>query len=327
VTPGCCLTPGPLTRRSKAFAHTSFLRSVGRRLLTLKGCCLLPPSGRPSSYNMDRGRVGSLVVACKSCAKKEWERGHEAHRDRIKKVRPATDMTMPHTATMDHIRNNLKKEQLLEGRYMEIDRENRILLRKMSDMMKKPNPYTSEAAHNNPVSLNKDGRKTALLAITKENQRLLKSIQEVQPVYSTKRMEANYQTSGVLLRNCCTYPVITRLPRVRSSPSILMRMETAGGDGTAPPLATDTNAAGDDVKYVLKEGKRIGETYYLVEMSTDGRTLNISAYDGDTQTSLELVVGEKNHRQLYREAQGDYALIANKLCIEKNRLKLKGSAD
>jgi len=275
---------------------------------------------------MDRGRVGSLVVSSKSCARKIWEKDHDAHRDRIKKVKPATDMSMPHTATMDHIRNNLKKEQLLEGRYMEIDRENKILLRKMSDMMKKPNSYTKDDQRTN-CSSNKDGRKQALLHITKENQRLLRSIQEVQPVYNHKALEENYRNSGVLLRNCCTYPVITRLPRQRSSPSILMRMETAGGDGSAPALGATDPGAGEDVKYVLKEGKRIGETYYLVEMSTDGRTLNISAYDGDTQTSLELVVGEKNHRQLYREAQGDYTLIANKLLVSENRLKLKGAGD
>jgi len=235
-------------------------------------------------------------------------------------------MTMPHTMSMDHIRNNLKKEQLLEGRYMEIDRENRILLRKMSDMMKKPNPYTKDAGHNNPTSLNKDGRKQALLQITKDNHRLLRSIQEVQPVYNHKKWDEHYANSGNLLKNCCQYPVITRLPRQQSSPSILMRMETAGGDGTAPAMGAP-DAAGDDVKYVLKEGKRIGETYYLVEMSTDGRTLNISAYDGDTQTSLELVVGEKNHRQLYREAQGDYSLIANRLRVEGERLKLKGAGE
>jgi E3 ubiquitin-protein ligase TRIP12 len=233
-------------------------------------------------------------------------------------------MTMPLTATMDHIRNNLKKEQLLEGKYMEIDRENRILLRKMSDMMKKPNPYTAKQGSNfDAPSLNKDGRKQALLQITKDNQRLLKSIQEVQPVYSHKKWEENYRKSAVLLRNCATYPVITRLPRQRSSPSVLMRMETAGGDGSNAAMAATDGGAGDDVKYVLKEGKRIGETYYLVEMSTDGRTLNISAYDGDTQTSLELVVGEKNHRQLYREAQGDYSLIANRLRVDGDRLILK----
>jgi hypothetical protein len=225
---------------------------------------------------------------------------------------------------MDHIRNNLKKEQLLEGRYMEIDRENRILLRKMSEIMKKPNPYTSETSHNCPTSINKDGRKQELLRITKENGRLLKSIQEVQPVYNHKKWEEHHHRSGVLLRNCCTYPVITRLPRNNSSPSVLMRMETAGGDGTASAMVGMSQSTDDDTKYVLKEGKRIGETYYLVEMSTDGRTLSMSAYDGDTQRSFELVVGEKNHRQLYREAQGDYSLIANKLRIENDRLKIAG---
>jgi len=37
-------------------------------------------------------------------------------------------------------------------------------------------------------------------------------------------------------------------------------------------------------------GKKIGESYYLVEMATDGRTLTITAYDGDTQKTLELLV-------------------------------------
>lgn len=275
---------------------------------------------------MDRGRVGSLKTASKACSKRVWEREHDAHRDRITKVKPATDMTLPMTCGMDHIRNNLKKEQILEGRYMEIDRENRILLRKMSDMMKKPNPFTAAKPHGHCSGSNKDARKQALMAITKDNQRLLKSIQEVQPVYNHKKWEEHYHNTGVLLKNHATYPVITRLPRVKSSPSILMRMETAGGDGSAAALG-QSGGGDDDVKYVLKEGKRIGETYFLVEMSTDGRTLNISAYDGDTQTSLELVVAEKNHRQLYREAQGDYAQIANRLRVEGDRLKLKGAGE
>merc|ERR1712039_1005793 len=173
-----------------------------------------------------------------------------------------------------------------------------------------------------PASINKDGRRQELKRITQENQRMLKSIQTVQPVYNHKKWEEHHHNSGVLLRNCCTYPVITRLPRNRSSPSILMRMETAGGDGTTAPMVGMQADAGDDTKYVLKEGKRIGDTYYLVEMSTDGRSLTISAYDGDTQKSYELVVAEKNHRALYREAQGDYSLIANKLRVEGDRLKL-----
>lgn len=57
-------------------------------------------------------------------------------------------------------------------------------------------------------------------------------------------------------------------------------------------------------------------------MATDGRTLTISAYDGDTQKTLELLVNERNHRKLYRECNGDYGLLANRLQVERDRLIL-----
>merc|ERR1712159_749278 len=74
---------------------------------------------------------------------------------------------------------------------------------------------------------------------------------------------------------------------------------------------------------VLKEGRKIGDSYYLVEMSTDGRTLTISAYDGDTQQTLELLINEKNHRKLHRECEGDYSQLATRLAVEGDRLLLK----
>ncbi|CAE7611304.1 RNR1, partial [Symbiodinium necroappetens] len=79
---------------------------------------------------------------------------------------------------MDHFRTNLKKERLLEDRYMEIDRENRVLLKKMSEAMRKPNPYVVEKKEEKPPSLNRSGRKMEMIRITKDNARLLKSIQK-----------------------------------------------------------------------------------------------------------------------------------------------------
>merc|ERR1712032_1164930 len=201
-------------------------------------------------------------------------------------------------------------------------------LKKMSEVMKQPNPYTTDKHVPGPKSVNKDGRKHELQRITKENQRILKAIQDVEPVYNHRKWEQSFAKSAVLLQNCSTYPVITRMSRKQSAPSVLMRLgQDMAGDGTPSPAsqAASPTSRHDDVQYVLKEGKRIGETYFLVEMSTDGRTLNISAYDGDSRTSLELVVKEKNHRQLYREAGGDYSLIASRLRVDGNRLVLQGS--
>jgi len=279
----------------------------------------------------DRGRVGSLVFSSKSCYEKELRKNHDAHRARIKQVKPSTDMTAPTTMKMDHFRTNLKKERLLEERYMEIDRENRVLMRKMSEAMRKPNPYTGPESGNKPTSLNRSGRKAELIRITQDNQRLLKSIRAVQPVYNHKQWEEHYNKSATHLKNCCAYPVITRMSRADSAPSVLMQMApdqtqsdymSTGGFSPSRGMADSTGGGEDDRKFVLKEGLRIGETYYLLEMATDGRTLNVSAYDGETKTSLELIIKEKVHRQMYRECNGDYAQIASKLRVDGDRLVL-----
>jgi len=267
----------------------------------------------------DRGRVGSLVVSSKSCARRKWSREHDMHRARVRSVRSATDLSKPVTMEMDHCHNNLKKERLLEDRYIEIDRENQNLLRKMSQIVKKPNSYAPETNPNNPVSLNKTGRKQELLHITKENQRMLKALQEVQPVYNAARWDEDDRRREALLRNCCTYPVCIRMERKRSAPSVLIPLGTEAGSSRQDETKSGSKDQ-DDRKTLLTEGKRIGNAYFLIEMSTDGKTLSVSAYEGESKTSLELVVNEKRHRELYREFNGDYSAIASRLRLDKDRL-------
>jgi len=261
-----------------------------------------------------------MRTACRSAQEKVWKKDHEGHRSRIKQVKPATDMTVPDTMQMDHFRTNLKKERLLEERYMEIDRENGVLMKKMSEAMKKPNPYLAmmKKAPSN-ASLNRSGRKAELQRITKENQRMLNAIANVQPVYSTRKWEENYKKSEYLLKNVCDYPVITRVVKSQSSPSIMLSL--GHEQDSTHGAAAGAGKQGDE-NVVLKEGVNIGDTYYLLEMSTDGRALSISAFDGETGTSLELLVKEKNHRELYREANGDYSQIAGKLKVQGDRLLL-----
>merc|ERR1719221_2239082 len=132
----------------------------------------------------------------------------------------------------------------------------------MSEAMKKPNPYIvkGDGKVAPSASLNRQTRKQDLIRITQENQRMLKAIQQTKPVYDTKKWEDNYRKSEVLLKNCSSYPVLTRLPRERSAPSVLMSIEPepagAGGTGASGSFAA---AEQDDRKFVLKEGMRIGE--------------------------------------------------------------------
>merc|ERR1719203_724425 len=69
---------------------------------------------------------------------------------------------------MNHFRVNLKRERLLEDRYMEIDQENSVLLKKMSEAMRKPNPYIEKPDTNKPTTMNRQTRKQDLIRITQE---------------------------------------------------------------------------------------------------------------------------------------------------------------
>jgi len=280
----------------------------------------------------------AIPVGNKLCAARNRERNQELHRQRLRAMKPQVDTTIPGVVHLDHLRNNLKREQLLEERYFEIDRENKILLQKMSDIMRH-STYTGERAKSGPPSLNRDLRKTELMRITQENQAILKRIQKAQPIYNHVEWEDSYRCSEKYLRNKCEFPPMPNSARGRRDP--LVKPSTAGGEmgsqsARGIPSGRDAGynkprtapaGAEQDLRYVLKEGKNIGSSYFLIEMVTDGRTLAISAYDGDAQRTLELLVSEKNHRKLYREADGDYNLISERLRVEGGQLVIDNAGD
>jgi hypothetical protein len=68
----------------------------------------------------------------KQIRRREEERNRFYHLEHLKQIRPATSgIEEPE----HHIINNRKREQLMENRFTEIERENRILLEKISGIM------------------------------------------------------------------------------------------------------------------------------------------------------------------------------------------------
>jgi len=266
----------------------------------------------------------AIPVGNKACSDRVRKREHDMHKQRIKGMRPQVDTTVPTVCGLDHLRNNLKREQLLEERYYEIDRENRILLTKMSDIMRCSSDMAGKGGKAAAPSLNRDSRKTELMRITQENQAILKRIQQAQPVYNHVAWEDSYRKSGQYLRNSAEYPIVLpkRIPSSHKLSPLNQDSIPKMGDSQNMGVHQPQDQAADELRYVLKEGKKIGQTYYLVEMATDGRTLAISAYDGDSRRTLELLVNEKNHRRLYRDANGDYNLIAERLHVDGDQLVL-----
>jgi len=273
----------------------------------------------------------------KICSRRIQQRELDMHRDRIRNMKSSVDTRTPMVAQLEHVKVNLKKEQMMEDRYTEIDRDNRILLKKMTDIMKQQNTPTVTPrgpATGGPVSLNKDSRKKELLRITRENQSILKRIQQAQPVYNHVEWEDEHRKNSNYLRNRCEFPVTLRTPRQgKYSSSELVSLADDDGEMTARSAqssraAQQDLAEGANQRYVLKEGMKLSDTYYLVDMSTDGRNLYVSAFDNNSSATLEVVLKEKTHRKLYREANGDYRKIAQRLKVSpQGRLLLDGVED
>lgn len=67
------------------------------------------------------------------------QRTRSLHKGKLRTMKSTLDTTRP--ATFKHMDKKPKKEQMIEERFTEIERENRILLEKMTSMHKRPNKY------------------------------------------------------------------------------------------------------------------------------------------------------------------------------------------
>eukprot|EP00439_Symbiodinium_sp_Y106_P072334 s1091_g13.t1 len=150
-----------------------------------------------TSFEIAHGRPASVMkpnlVANKACAARVRKREQEMLKSRIKNVKPQIDTRPPDSMALDHVRNNLKQEQLLEERYHAIDRDNRILLQKMSDIMKTPSVKSGLGAQSSPAINTRDARKAELSRITQENLAILKRIQQAQPVSNHVEWDDSYR--------------------------------------------------------------------------------------------------------------------------------------
>lgn len=146
----------------------------------------------------------SILPSANKLLSKKWDSTRfNAHRTAIKNVKSATDSSAPPTYVHMHIK--MKKLQLEEERLAQIQHDNRLLLEKMSSIMR----GKSQVDHLNDYShksLNKEKRQRDLLTITQENQEILKRIQAKAPSYDHKAWEGDYKKSQELKKAITRYP-------------------------------------------------------------------------------------------------------------------------
>lgn len=126
------------------------------------------------------------------------------HQKRLKKIKSTLDNKPP--KKHKHLRRNLKREQMMEERFATIERENRILLSKMSEIMQKNTLDNKNKSIKYSHSLNKAHRQKELRRITNENQAILRRIQKREPVYNHYQWEEERLNNERYLRNIMEFP-------------------------------------------------------------------------------------------------------------------------
>lgn len=141
-------------------------------------------------------------VASRVCDDKFRDRSYRIHRQKLQKIKPSIDNKAP--PMYPHLYQKLKKAQMEEERCSEIERDNRTLVRRMTEIMQRSGIDTKNSVQYR--SLNKDMRRRELVRITQENQALLKRIQSRQPTYNHLLWEQDRERSEALCERICRYP-------------------------------------------------------------------------------------------------------------------------
>lgn len=179
---------------------------------------------------MDRARRW-MPVSNAITHKRQVQRRQDLHREKLRQMESTVDTSLPKTYQLPHLRRNLKKAQLMEERYTAIERENRLLLEKMSYIMHHQMVDNKNESRKYVRSLNVEHRKRELSKITSENQVrdavaavaqaaapthiahdrqrppqvILRRIQQSRATYDHQEWEDDFRANAEYARNICEY--------------------------------------------------------------------------------------------------------------------------
>lgn len=146
-------------------------------------------------------------LASSKLLERRWrEKEQMVHKERVRTVKSALRENFRAPFQHNQAARNAKREAVQERKYSEIERENRILLEKMSHIMQDPKPKLYNPRRFELVSLNRERRKKDLMKITIENQAILRRLQDKQPTYSVQKWDAEFKRNEQIRNNLSEHP-------------------------------------------------------------------------------------------------------------------------
>jgi len=187
-----------------------------------------------------------------------------------------------------------KQDLLNEEKKGKIERENKILLEKLSGIIRGTSPSIKNEVwqpKRRAQSLNGRVRRKELLRITKENKSILERLKNKKSSYDAKRWNAENTERERLLRNMCEYPY-NLVPNRNNVKTAKNSSRSSGKFGSRHKVKREYSEAENSDKFGLsvdgesrkieklnscKKPKKFGNSYYLLEVTLVKGKLKICA--------------------------------------------------
>ncbi len=202
-------------------------------------------------------------------------------------------------------------------------------------------PSTAAPTMGGRRSLNREARKRELMKITKENQMILKRLQEKQANYNVSKWQREEDDRKKILRNICEYPLVsdsifnpTGQPdfiikkKKQNSTGVAFYRKTKGytSGGNSSQMRPGQFAGGNQIikKQTLYTGEHdLGNGFYAIEILLSQQDdLVISAQHVELPDSFIIEIESPKVQHLVTEFSNDFMNMANHLKILNKRMVL-----
>jgi len=212
---------------------------------------------------------------------KRWDRTYyNEHINRLKSVKSMVDTKAPQTYVHMHLK--LKKLQLEEERMSTIERDNRLLLEKMSQIIRTRGRVDNRNYYSYK-SLNHEKRQRELARVTRENQKILQKITGKEAEYSHQKLEADWKKHEQMMDNIARYPknwwkLVEKQRKYkmenRSQSGVTLKQKTTLLSSASKPRAVSTHFS-DRSSISKKAGSLMSSKASSVQSATSTSSLNV----------------------------------------------------
>nr|XP_056718125.1 uncharacterized protein CFAP97D2 [Euleptes europaea] len=146
----------------------------------------------------------SILPCGNKYLQQKWDKAvYEEHRKKIQAAKPVVDTSSP--PTYRHLQLKLKKLKLEQDRLSVIERDNCLLLEKMSYIMRTTGRIDNKNDYE-AKSLNRRNREQELLRMTKENHAILERITKCKAHYKVQKWNEDWQKAEEYMNSIARYP-------------------------------------------------------------------------------------------------------------------------